>query len=503
MSGKVAFADCRQIAAARRTLEELDELPGSNPVWGKSLHDVIHSSELREGPLRGAALFLSPHAGAVTFSLPTLSNARDRRPVKPMKKTFSFLATTLIAAAFSTAISLADDWPQWRGPNRDGISTEKGLLKQWPASGPKLLWQVGEIGSGYSTPSIVGDRVYLMGNEGTAEEFIAALDTKNGKRIWSTRVGNVGPNDPNMNFPGARSTPTIDGDALYALGSDGDLFCASTKDGKIRWQKNLRSEFGGKPGRWAYSESVLVDGDLVVCTPGGSEATIVALNKKDGKLVWKCAASEADEAAYSSIIALDAGGKKQYVQFLQKGLVGVDSKTGKLLWRYEQTAKGSPANIPTPVASEGMIYSATGRGGGGLVKLVSASGEVKAEQVYFQTKLPNAIGGGVKVGDYLYGSAGASLMCVEFKTGQQKWEDRSIGASSILFADGHLYLHGENGEVALVEASVDGYKEKGRFAPPAQPDRGGRIKAWAYPALSNGRLYIRDLTQLWCYDVKE
>jgi outer membrane protein assembly factor BamB len=393
----------------------------------------------------------------------------------------------------------AADWPQWRGPKRDGISPETGLLKQWPAEGPKLLWQAKEIGDGYSTPAVVGDRLYLMSNKGMEDEFVQAIAVADGKQLWQARVGKVGVNT-GPQYPGSRSTPTVEGDVLYALGSDGDLACLEL-DGKARWQKNLRTEFGGKPGQWAYAESPLVDGDLVVCTPGGSEATLVALNKKTGEVVWKSAVPEGDQAAYASIIVVDAAGIKQYVQFLQKGIVGVDAKTGKLLWRYDKTAKGSPANIPTPVAKADYVYSASGRGGGALVQLKPAAGGVEAVEIYAAPKLPTAIGGAVEVGGFLYGTNDAGPMCVDFMTGQTKWQDRSVGAGAVCVAEGRIYLHGEKDDVALLEISSEGYREKGRFTLPDQPDR-GKSKAWAYPVVANGRFYLRDLGALWCYDVK-
>jgi len=393
------------------------------------------------------------------------------------------------------------DWPQWRGPQRDAVSEETGLLQEWPENGPKLLWQSKDIGFGYSTPSVVGDRIYLLSNEGNENEFVQALKTEDGSRVWATRIGKVGNPDQSPSYPGARSTPTIDGERLYALGSDGDLVCLEAATGKLLWTKNLRSEFGGVPGEWAYSESPLVDGDLVVCTPGGAEATIVALDKRTGGVVWKCAVPGGDEAAYASIVAADIGGVKQYVQFLGKGLVGVDAKSGRFLWRYGRTAEGSPANMPTPVVHNGYIYSAAGRSGGGLVKLTVDQGQVKAEEVYFTPRLPTSLGGSVLVGDYLYGTTAQAVVCAEFTTGEVKWTQRGPAPGSVCYADGCIYLHGENGDMTLIEASPDGYREKGRFTPPGQPDR-GRSKAWAYPVVANGRLYIRDLGVLWCYDVR-
>ena len=410
--------------------------------------------------------------------------------------------TWVAISAWNVAAAAGADWPQWRGPKRDGISEETGLLKQWPEKGPKLLWQAGGAGGGYSTPAVAGERLYLMGSRGVEEEFVQARAVADGKELWTVKVGKVGNPQQRPPYPGSRSTPTVDGDLLYALGSDGDLACMEAATGKVRWAKNLRSDFGGKPGEWAYAESPLVDGDRVLVTPGGAKATVVAMKKADGALVWRSAVPGGDAAGYASMIVVEAAGKKQYVQFMEKGLVGLDAETGQFLWRYENTAKGSPANIPTPVARGDYVYSATAMGGAGLVKLSAADGGVKAEQVYFNKKLPVAIGGAVVLGEHLYGTTNGAMMCVELVSGKEKWSERSVGAASVLLADGRLYLHGENGEVALVEPTPEGYREKGRFTPPGAPERGNG-KAWAYPVVANGWLYVRDVGTVWCYDVRD
>ena len=423
------------------------------------------------------------------------------------------LATLAILCLFpsvvptKTSANMASfDWPQWRGPNRSGVSSETGLLKQWPAQGPKLLWQVNDIGDGYSTPSVVGSRIYLMSNRGMENEFVQALSTQDGKVIWTTRVGNVGNPKQEPNYPKARSTPTIDGDLLYALGSDGDLACLEAKTGKIRWQKNVRKEFGGQPGIWAYAESPLIDGDVVVITPGGAEATIVALNKKTGALVWKSAIPEGDPAGYASAIVVQGGGRKQYVQLLTNGIVGVDAKTGQFLWRYKDVAKG-PAQYFTPVASNEYVYGGALGIGGGMVRLKPDGNGVAAEQVYFIRGLPNGIGGAVLVGDHLYGTeVGQKLVAAEFMTGKVKWTAPDFGWSSVAAADGHLYCHLVTGEVVLVEATPDAFRVKGKFKPPSPPKHttNGPFPemAFAYPVIANGRLYIRDLGTLWVYDIK-
>jgi outer membrane protein assembly factor BamB len=421
----------------------------------------------------------------------------------------SFTLVFALFFAVGVALLTAADWPQWRGPNRDGISTETGLLKQWPAGGPKLVWQVKDLGDGYSAPAVVGDRLYDISSKGDDNEFVQALSTRDGSKLWSTRIGGVGPNTPGNNYPGSRSTPTVDGDRIYALGSDGDLAALETATGKIVWQLSLRKNFGGKPGNWAYAESPLVDGEALVCTPGGATATLVALNKRNGDVLWTCAVPEGDNAAYSSVVVVNGGGVKQYVQFLSKGLVGVEAKTGKLLWRYDNTAKGSPANIPTPVSRKDFVYSASGKGGGGLVQLKATGSGVEAAEVYLNSKLPTAIGGAIELNGYLYGTNGQGLLCADYATGELKWQERGIGTGSICYADGRLYWHSENsGEVALVEATPEAYREKGRFTPSDMPSNRASLekaksgRAWAYPAVANGRLYIRDWNCLWCYDVK-
>ena len=409
----------------------------------------------------------------------------------------------------------AADWPQWRGPSRTGISIETGLMRQWPAAGPKLVWRIDNVGDGFSTPSVVGDRLYIIANEGMQNELVKALNVADGKTVWSTKIGGVGNPDQQPSYPGARSTPTIDGDTLYALGSDGDLAALDVKTGTMKWKKSLRADFGGVPGTWAYSESPLVDGDKLVVTPGG-KTPLVALNKRTGAVIWRTAPSGGllssllggEPAAYSSIAVAQVGDVRQYVTFLDKGVVAVDANTGAFLWRDDRTAQGSPANIPTPVVGNGIVYHATASTGGAAVRLMAKQGKVSTQPLYAEKRLPGEIGGSVLVDGTMYGTNSASLMAVDFATGALKWQQRGIGTASIAVADGLLFLHGENGDVALVEASPAAYREKGRFTPPNQPQRRGGgapmgpSKAWAHPVVANGRMYIRDLGTMWAYDVR-
>jgi outer membrane protein assembly factor BamB len=414
-------------------------------------------------------------------------------------KALFVLSLLLVSAVWAWA----NDWPQWRGLNRDGYSKETGLLKEWPKEGPKLIWHLKAVGSGYASPSISSGRIFLMSNSGLADEFVSALDVKDGKKIWTVRVGKVGNPDQKPLYPEARSTPTVDGALLYVLGSDGDLLCLEAKTGKERWRKSLRADFGGVPGIWAYAESPLVDGNTLVCTPGGKDATIVALNKQNGAVIWKSAVPGGGAAGYASTIITKVGDIKQYVAYMADGLVGVDAKNGKFLWRYEKVKGAVGMSIQTPVARDNYIYVGGTRAGGGAVLLKAVAGAITAEEVYFNPKLPIAIGGTVLVGDYLYGSGQNAMMCVELKTGRIVWSERSIAPVSLCYADGLLYLHGEEGEVALIEAAPEAYRERGRFSPPDQPKHSNTMeKSWAYPIIADGRLYIRDLNNLWCYDIK-
>lgn len=414
----------------------------------------------------------------------------------------NFRIGTAVAGVFAFA-AMAADWPQWRGPERNGISGETGLLAQWPKEGPRLKWMVKDLGEGYATPAVAGNRLYVLANKGLENEFVQALRTEDGKAVWTTRLGNVGEPNQQPSYPMARSTPVVDGGVVYAMSSNGDLAAMDASTGKVLWKRSVRSDFGGQPGKWAYAESPLVDGEKLIVSPGGASATIAALNKKTGEPVWKSAVPGGDVAAYASAIAIEAAGRRQYVQFLDKGVVGVDAKTGEFLWRYARTSTG-PANIPTPVADGGYVYSSNARRfGGGLVQLHASGNGISAEEVYFEREVPNTLGGQVVVNGILYGTNQKGLVAAEFKTGKVLWQEESLGPGSVLYAAGHLYVHTENGEIALVEATTAGYREKGRFTPPDRPQHTrNREMAWAYPVLAGGQLYVRDQDRIWCFDVR-
>jgi len=392
------------------------------------------------------------------------------------------------------------DWPQWQGPDRKAISRETGLLKKWPKDGPKLVWKADKLGGGYSAPAVSAGRIFGMSFRGQ-DEVVWALNEATGNELWATRIAEAKRAPGQQGPEGSRGTPTVDGDVLYALGENGDLVCLETASGKERWHKNLISDFGGTIPRWGYSESPLVDGDKVIVTPGGSDATLVALNKQTGETIWKDQVPEGGGAHYSSVIAADVDGQREYIQFLAKGVVGVSAKDGKMLWHFEQPAN-PVSNISTPIYSDHYVFAASAYYvGGALAKINSGS---KAEVVYATKKMKNHHGGIVLLDGYLYGANGGNgetpaLVCLDFKTGKVMWEEKKAGKGSLAYADGCLYYRDENGPMLLIEANPKEYVELSRFT---QPER-SKAKAWSHPVIANGKLYLRDQNVLFCYDIKQ
>jgi outer membrane protein assembly factor BamB len=364
--------------------------------------------------------------------------------------------------------------------------------------GPRLLWKTTGLGEGYATPSVAAGRLFVMGSKGN-DEFVMAYDVRDGHRLWSTRVGIVGENR-GPNYPGPRSTPTVDGEWLYALGSDGDLVCLEAGTGKLRWHKHLEKEFHGNRGTWAYTESPLIDGDRLVCTPGGPTALMLALDKHTGAVRWQTGGEDANRAGYASVIAVEAAGVKQYVQFIGSGVIGVAANDGRLLWKYKGNVGGQ--SCATPIFHDGCLFTSAsggeGSGGDALLRLVPDGSGVRAEKVYLTRVLMNHHGGVLRLGAHLYGTNSSGLVCMDLKTGALKWRERSVGQGSLVAADGHLYVRGAQGSVALVQATPDGYHEKGRFR---QPERSA-FPAFTHPVVAGGRLYLRDADVLLSYDVK-
>jgi outer membrane protein assembly factor BamB len=396
------------------------------------------------------------------------------------------------------------DWPQWQGPDRNNRTRETGLLTAWPAAGPPLVWKAKGLGGGYSAPAIAAGRVFGMSYRG-ADEVVWALDDRTGKELWHVRIATA---NRKVDYDeGSRCTPTVDGERLYAIGVSGDLICLQVRDGKEVWRKHLIRDFGGTlpyyRATYGYAESPLIDGDRVVVTPGEPKATLVALDKRTGKTLLTAPVPElkagSSRADYSSVVLTEAAGRKQYVQFLHGGLVGVGADDGRLLWRYDRPSSGI-VNCNTAVVDGPLVFASSGYGkGGGLVRVEGGGQQVRAQEVYFTKRMKNLHGGFVLADGYLYGGTDPGmLVCMEFRTGKGGWDERRAGKGSIACADGHLYYRDERGPMLLIEANPKVYVEKGRFRP---PDRSKQM-AWAHPVIANGRLYLRDQDVLLCYDVK-
>ena len=404
-----------------------------------------------------------------------------------------------LASLFSAAMPASSaDWPQWRGPNRDGKSAETSLLKEWPAGGPALRWAATGLGAGYSAVAVVGDRIYTAGDR-DGSSYVLALNAQDGKPIWSTRMGKAGA--PGWGgFAGPRAIPTVAGSLVFAVDQWGEMVCLDAASGQEKWRKNFKNDFGGDRPEWGYSESPLVDGDNVMVTPGGSKGAIVALKKDTGALVWQTK-EFTDPAHYSSLVIAEIGGVRQYVQLTPANVVGVAAADGKVLWQAER--KGKTAVIPTPVVKDDMVYVTSGYGVGcNLFKIAAAGGKFTATQVYELKPIDNHHGGVIEVGGMIYGhSDKGGWTCQDMKTGEVKWQDGKFGKGSISYVDGMFVLRQEDkskGSVALIEASPAGFKEHGRFD---QPNLSGK-NTWPHPVIAGGKLFLRDQDRLFCYDLK-
>ncbi|MDG2384031.1 MAG: PQQ-binding-like beta-propeller repeat protein [Pirellulaceae bacterium] len=411
----------------------------------------------------------------------------------------------LIPFAIGMTVTLStfaevNDWPQWRGPDRTGLSQEKGLLQAWPEGGPPLLWLNDNCGIGYSAPTVAKDRLVTMGARDKVEQLIC-LNANTGEESWAIDVGD---NYENGWGDGPRSSPTIDGDRVFALGANGNLICADLTSGQVQWKVSL-ADFGGSVPNWGYSESVLVDGDQLVCTPGGDEGAVIALDKRTGKKIWQ-SESFTDAAHYSSIIAADFDGRRQYIQLTQHSVVGIDAKTGDVLWRTDWP--GRVAVVPTPIYSDGHVYVSSGYGSGCDLFEIGADGEVTGVYGKEAKKvMKNHHGGVVLVDDHLFGySDGVGWVCQEWMSGELVWREReAFGKGALCYADGRLYcLSKDDGFVALVEPTVDGWREHGRFKLDPQTElRKPKGRIWTHPIVANGKLFLRDQELLFCYDVKQ
>jgi len=400
---------------------------------------------------------------------------------------------TIAVMVLLASMSDAADWNQFRGPNRDNISTETNLSSQWPQEGPSLLWIGSGLGEGYSAVSIVGDVIYTMGNQ-DGGEFIVALNRNTGKVVWKVRNGNEY-HDGTGNGP--RGTPTVVDGRVYALGGNGDLTCCGADSGDVLWHRNILSDFQGSNITWGISESVLVDGDKVICTPGGNKATVVALNAISGNEEWVSRVPESPQASYASPVISQIGNTKQYVVFTSKGVVGIQADNGKPLWGQNKSSNGT-ANCATPLVIKSHIYSSSDYGTGAeLIQINTRRRKINSRIVYHNKNMKNHHGGMVYIDGHIYGSSSDILTCIHLKSGKPTWRQRSM-KGAVVYADGKIVFRHQEGPVVLLEASPEAFKQLGRFD---QPERSSR-PAWAHPVIAGERLYLRDQDKLLAYDLQ-
>jgi outer membrane protein assembly factor BamB len=405
---------------------------------------------------------------------------------------------TLVLAAVSLVFTGAQsgatgEWPQWRGPARNGVSAETGLAQAWPASGPPLVWSASGLGAGYGSLAVKDGRIFVQAlRDGMS--MVHSLNLADGQYVWSKTLGRGGSNDRG---PGPRGTPTVDGERLYVLSEAGDLLCLRAADATVVWQRSILRDFGGRNIQWLLSESPLVDGDRVIVTPGGRNAGMVALDKMTGETIWT-ASELSDQAGYSSAVVAEVQGVRAYTTLMASAAVGVRASDGQLLWRYAAPANRT-ANIATPVVHANQVFYTSAYGtGGGLLQLRASDASVNAQEVYFTRDLQNHHGGVVLVDGVLYGFNNAILTALDFASGETLWRDRSVGKGAVTYADGRLYVLSENNVMGLAEVSRAGYRETGRFE---IADQG--LPSWSHPVVAGGRLYIRNQNLLFAYDVRE
>jgi outer membrane protein assembly factor BamB len=398
-----------------------------------------------------------------------------------------------------------NDWYQWRGPNRDGLCSETGLNDEWPNDGPPVVWRTRGLGAGMSSVAISQGRIYTLGKQG-GESYLICRALDGGNELWKTPVG--GGDNPNC-------TPTVDpaSNLVFGVSHGGDLLCAEADTGREVWRKNFGRDFGGQMmSMWGYSESPLVDGDRLICTPGSPRAMLAALDKRTGAIEWttptppgSLGGAGKDGAGYSSVVISNGGGVKQYIQLVGRGLISVSAQDGRGLWNYNRVANGT-ANIPTPIVTGNYVFTSSGYDDGGtaLLEITGQGRNVGVREVYYKraNELQNHHGGMVLVGDYVYmghGHNNGFPACVELRSGRNVW-DRARGAGSgsaaIVYADGDIYFRYQDGTMALVEANPQGYNLKRSFK---LATRNG--ESWPHPVIQGGRMYIRDQDELLCYDL--
>ena len=397
--------------------------------------------------------------------------------------------TLLLLISFLIINATAQDVAQWRGPNRDGIYNEMGLLKKWSDAGPKLLWHFDELGDGHTSAAVTGSGIYTSGMiDGTG--FVFAFD-KSGKLLWKKEYGK----EWAENWNGTRSTPLVVGDKLYVLSSYWKLVCMNTSNGQTAWSADLQKEYGAKNNEWGISENFLFDGNVLFCTPGGSGASMVALDRNTGKMIWKSKGND-NKSAYCSPLMIKLKDKKIIVTMMEKAVCGFDAANGQLLWQYEHiNDTGVHPNIPSYI--NGYLYCTSGYGKGGEMLKLSDDGKSVTE--VWKTKAADSRTGGVVVLDnriYASGDRNKKIFCLDWKTGKEIYSTKEMAPATIIADDGLLYIYSESGRVFLVEPKADGFNIISSFSVPF-----GANPHWAHLVIKEKKLYVRHGTSLMVYDI--
>ena len=412
------------------------------------------------------------------------------------------IVTCSVLAAGTMASAEAPSWPVFHGPNGDNISTETGLLKVWPEDGPPLIWTAQGIGEGFASVSLAGGVIYTAGNIG-GNMVITAMDL-DGKTQWQADCGKAWTKGP----AGTRATPTVDGDRLYYETPYGDVVCMDVANGEIIWKINILDEFAATNITWALAESVIIDGDNAICCPFGKKASVVALAKKTGAVVWaaECTDEKAGEkggekTGYATVSIVKFAGRRMILAMSGKALVGVDADNGELLFRHEHETRYD-VNALQPIFSDGMVFISSGYGAGSeMVKLTASGDKITAEQAWVNMDLSNHHGGVILLDGYLYGADKSNWLCLDWETGQTKYSNEGVDKGAVTCADGMLYTQAEDEKkrtLGLVKPTPEGHQLVSQFAFP----EGGKGRVWAHPVVCGGRLYIRHGDKLYVYNVK-
>ena len=415
-----------------------------------------------------------------TVVLQVRHNPPNRRAILPV----SAAAVLILLPGISAS---ASDWPQWLGPDRNGRSVESGLLKSWPAGGPKEVWRV-EGGEGFSGMTISGKRAFTMVARGDSE-FAIAMDATTGKELWRFRTDANFQEHQGGNGP--RSTPAVVDGRLFALSAQGKFYALDAETGQPIWQHDFVQELGGRMPRWGFCSSPMIEEDLVLAEPGGRGHAVAAFRQDDGHLVW---ASQSDKASYSSPTVLETNGVRQAVFFTAEGPLAVAPATGQLLWRYPwQTPHDVNAATPFLVPPDGLFISSGYDRGAALLKLRPGGGG--ADLVWEDRTMKNHMATSVLLNGHIYGFDNGTLKCIVAANGKQLWQHRGLGKGTLILADGQLLILSERGELVIADASPTAYLEKGRLQLLGQP-------CWTAPSLAGGLLYVRDEKQIVCIDLR-